>query len=114
MKEKLTSKTFLQFKYLSDPKLSEDGSLLAFIVKSAAYEENGYRSDLYLYEDGECRKLTENQAVGSYAWTPDGDILYLPGKGGNFIFRLSVHGGEPARVLFFDSHGYSDACDERI
>ena len=98
MKEKLTSKTFLQFKYLSDPKLSEDGSLLAFIVKSAAYEENGYRSDLYLYEDGECRKLTDNQAVGSYAWTPDGDILYLPGKGGNFIFRLSVHGGEAARV----------------
>lgn len=93
MKEKLTTKTFYQFNCLSDPKLSEDGNLLAFLVKKADPEKNGYNSDLYLYENGESRKLTDNSAVSSYTWTPEGEILFLSAAGGNFIYRLSIKEG---------------------
>lgn len=95
--EKLTSKSFYQFKCISDPRLSEDGSLLAFIVKCVNPEKNGYNSDLYLYEDGNCRPLTHDGKVGGYAWTPEGDILFLSGAAGNAIFRLSVKDGTYAQ-----------------
>ena len=46
--EKVTSKTFYNFRYVSDPHLSPDGSRVAFMVKRVNPSKNGYDSDLYV------------------------------------------------------------------
>lgn len=99
MTETLTSSTFFQFKYLSDPKLSQDGQSLAFIVKCVNPEKTGYSSDLYLYENGASRPVTDSGAVSSYAWTPEGDILFLSGAGERSLRRISMKDGNTLNVL---------------
>ena len=56
--EKITAKSFLEYQYVSNPKFSPDGNYIAFISQKADLESNGYRGDIYILKNGQCRKLT--------------------------------------------------------
>ena len=62
--EKVTSKTFYNFRYVSDPHLSPDGSRVAFMVKRVNPSKNGYDSDLYVYENGEYQLSSLERVTG--------------------------------------------------
>ena len=66
--EKVTSKTFYQFRYVSNPKLSPDGTRIAFMVKRVNAAKNGYDSDLYVHENGNVRRVTQGGDAGNFLW----------------------------------------------
>ena len=74
--EKITAKSFLEYQYVSNPKFSPDGNYIAFISQKADLESNGYRGDIYILKNGQCRKLTGAGDAKSYCWTPENTLLF--------------------------------------
>ncbi len=78
--EKITSKTFYKFRYVSEPKLSPDAKTIAFMVKRINEGKNGYDSDLYIHENEQVRQLTQGGDAGSFLWAQDGSILFAAAR----------------------------------
>ena len=76
MKKQVTCGSFLKYRYISDPQLSPDGRVIAFVCQQADFEGNKYTGDLYSVENGETRRLTNENSVKSLCWTPQGTILF--------------------------------------
>lgn len=80
--------------------LSPDGSKLAYVVSEILEKENGYRSTIWLWEDGVSRQLTNglNPVTRDSApkWSPDGNWLaFSSARGGrNQVWLLAIAGGE--------------------
>ena len=74
--EGLKLDSFLEYTFLSDVRFSPDGTQAAFVVKTADREENAYRSNLWLYEDGAVRRLTGMDREGTYFWEDARHILF--------------------------------------
>ena len=76
--KKITADSFLQFRFVSDPGFSPDGSKAAFVVQTPALRSNSYKSNLWLL-DVKTKGLTQLTALGdakAYTWTPDGKLLF--------------------------------------
>ena len=95
--EKVTSKTFYGFRYVSDPRLSPDGGKVAFMVKRVNPSTNGYDSDLYVYENGESRRLTQWGIAGNFLWLDDDTILFSGARDAGDAKR--IRDGEPLTVF---------------
>ena len=78
--EKVTSKTFYQFRYVSNPKLSPDGTRIAFMVKRVNAAKNGYDSDLYVHENGSVRRVTQGGDAGNFLWKDNDTILFAAAR----------------------------------
>ena len=67
----------LQYRFLSAPRFSPDGSRIAFLVHQADREGNRYLSDLWVYElNAEaCSPLTASGAEGAFCWDASGTAL---------------------------------------
>ena len=92
--KKIVEKTFLEFKFLSDPTYSPDGKNIAFKVSTSDYENNRNLNDLYVIrEDKKTYRVTSTGNVGCFTWDGNDRILYVPtgltGKCGNScLYRL--------------------------
>ena len=58
---------FAKFSFLNHLKVSDTGKA-AFLVKKANLEENGYDSDLYLWQNGQPCRLTDTGKVSDFYW----------------------------------------------
>ena len=86
---------------LSGTNISDDGKNVAFVKKTANWQDNKYRIHVWIYEKvkGQCYPLTSSDIDSTYPiWSPDSrDIAYLSPVGEsdnkrNQIFVKSVNG----------------------
>ncbi len=93
----------LAMERISDPRVSPDGTQVAFVVRATDLEANRGRLDLYLAAtDGSwVRRLTGHEAADSQPrWSADGRSLYFVSSrsGQAQVWRLSLEGGEAQPV----------------
>ncbi len=88
--------------WASDPRLSPDGQMVAYVVNSIDREENTYRGAIWLAAvDGSSppRKLTAGKkSDGAPRWSPDGARLaFTSNRDGEkkHLYVLPLEGGEP-------------------
>ncbi len=74
MKKRIEIDHFKNFKFLSNVKVSHDNKI-AFLVKQACMEENGYHSNLYLIQNGQPVALTASNDVNSFYWLNDSIVF---------------------------------------
>ena len=111
---------FQHYRFLSALSYAPDGKAAAFVVSKADMEENGYESSIYVYENGEVRRLTGLGKEASFTWL-DGTRLLFPAVRSaaekkraeahdpfTSYYVIDIHGGEavpfmtlpfPARTL---------------
>lgn len=87
----------------SDPRLSPDGSLVAFVVTTADRQLDDYRSEIWVVPaaGGERRRLTAGRRDSAPRWAPDGSSLaFLAGRGSDppQLYLLPLSGGEASKV----------------
>ena len=87
---------FLNYRFLSAPKFSPNGSRAAFTVTVCDEQTNSYRHDIWLLDGSDCRALTDDGKWDSFLWDDDEHLL-LPSvdKGNTLWKRLPLSGGQP-------------------
>lgn len=98
----ITAEDYFAFKSLSDPRLSPDGSVVAYVLTTVDQKANHRNTSIWLVAvDGksEPRRLTgEGSNANRPRWSPDGKTLAFVSKRApetqNQIFLLSMDGGE--------------------
>ncbi len=88
---------------ISDPRVSPDGTMVAFTVRVTDLEANKGRTDIWLAAvDGAWqRRLTTHEANDSQPrWSPDGKHIYFVSSrsGSAQVWRLAMAGGEAEQV----------------
>ena len=102
---------FMDYAFLGDLQYAPSGKRAAFSVTRCDAEEDGYVSNLYLYEDGAVRQLSGMGHELSFFWEDDEHILFpadrtpaekrrrASGERFTVFYRLAVNGGEAQRAL---------------
>ncbi len=105
---------------ISEPRVSPDGTLVAFTVRSTDLEGNRGRFDLYLAatDGSSVRRLTTHDARDTQPrWAPDGKSLYFLStrSGSSQVWKLPITGGEAEQVthLSLDLDGLEVSPDGR-
>ncbi len=93
----------LAMERISDPRVSPDGSRVAFTLRATDMAANRGRLDLWLAAtDGSwIRRLTSHEAADQAGrWSPDGRTLYFVStRGGSAqVWKIGVDGGEAEQV----------------
>ncbi len=88
---------------ISDPRVSPDGTRVAFTVRVTDMDANKGRNDIWVAAlDGSgARRLTSHEASDTQArWASDGKTLYFVSTraGSAQVFRLPADGGEPEQT----------------
>ncbi len=98
----ITEEDLYAFRWVADPRISPDGSRVAFVLVSASRDRKGYDSGLYLVsaEGGEPRRLTAGPRDVAPRWSPDGRFIAFLRTADDTpqIYLLPLEGGE-ARAL---------------
>ncbi|MBI4553530.1 MAG: S9 family peptidase [Candidatus Latescibacteria bacterium] len=103
-----------RLRFVSDPQMSPDGRMIAFVVKAANEEKNKYYSHLWVVPaDGEDVRpfTTGEQQDSSPRWSPDGrQIVFISDrkKPGLQLFRIRLDGGEAQPLTALDEGTISD------
>ncbi|WP_270343610.1 S9 family peptidase [Bacillus mobilis] len=109
---KVKAKTYLSIEEIislpavSSANVSDDGKNVAFVKKTASWEDNAYRNHVWIYEKdkGQSYPLTNGDIDSTHPlWSPDSKtIAYLsPGDDGantNQIFVKSIDGGSEVQI----------------
>ncbi len=99
----LTVDAFVRMTRCTDPQVSPDGRMVAFVVSTPDLEKNRNDTDIWLVptRGGEPRRLTASDGA-DYAprWSPDGErIAFVSTRGGSAqVWSISVTGGEAVQV----------------
>ena len=91
----------LAMERISDPRVSPDGSRVAFTVAVPDLEKNKSTQDLYLAAtDGAWTRRLTSTGGNQARWSRDGKTLYFVSSrsGSAQVFSLSLEGGEPQQV----------------
>jgi len=93
----------LAMERLSDPQVSPDGRLIAFVLSKTDLEENKGLTDLWLVgADGTAlRRLTSHKASDSNPrWAPDGKSIWFVSARSDTsqVWRIAIDGGEAEQV----------------
>ncbi|GIW88362.1 MAG: peptidase S9 [Isosphaeraceae bacterium] len=96
----MTVDDLLAVKSVSDPQVSPDGTLVAYVVTEVDREANKSNSSLWLVSTrgGEPKRLTTTPGTNTHPrWSPDGRTLAFVSNrsGSNQIWLLPIDGGEP-------------------
>src|SRR5882757_4140003 len=101
----LTADDVVRIKRVSDPQVSPDGHYVAFVLRETDMEANRGRTDVWLLDlakkNAAPQRLTQNDANDSSPrWAPDSRTIYFLStrSGSSQVWRLSLAGGEAARV----------------
>ncbi len=108
----ITAEDYFAFEFLSDPHISPDGKLVAYVVTKIDRAQNRRSSAIWLAATDGARApwqfTTSPQAVNSPRWSPDGRTLAFlsarPEAGAQTeqprpqVYLLSLDGGEARRV----------------
>lgn len=110
-KRGITAEDYYAFESLSDPHLSPDGKLVAYVVTTIDQKQNRRNSSIWLAATDGSRApwqfTTSPQSSSSPRWSPDGQWLaFLSTRPTGSateapktqIYILSMHGGEARRV----------------
>lgn len=114
-----TAETFIQYRFPSNPRISPDGKLTAFVLRQADLEKNSYPGDVWTLcnETGAVRRLTAQGDALDYTWTPDGQILFPAPRGRAFeqakkegrlltqYFVIDPQGGEAVELCTLPLQG---------
>jgi dipeptidyl aminopeptidase/acylaminoacyl peptidase len=91
--------------WAGDPRISPDGTTVAFVVNRVDKEQNDYRSAIYLAAADRStppRRLTSGEKRdGSPRWSPDGtELAFVSNRAGESsqLYVLPLAGGEPRRL----------------
>src|SRR5262245_16657023 len=106
------------FDRVSDPQISPDGRLVAFVVSAVDLDANKRRTDLWLsgIDGPNGRRLTQHEANDSSPrWSPDGRwIFFLSARSkSSQIWRIAPDGGEaqPVTALPLDVGSFTFSPD---
>jgi dipeptidyl aminopeptidase/acylaminoacyl peptidase len=99
----LSVRDLVMMKRVSDPRVSPDGTQVAFVLRTTDYEANAGRFDLWLalLDGSAARRLTVHEAADNQPrWAPDGRALFFVStrSGSAQVHRLRLDGGEPEAV----------------
>jgi len=88
---------------LSDPQISPDGSMVAYVLRTTDLDADRGRTDLWMVPvaGGTPRRLTTDPAGDhSPRWSPDGESLFFLSSrsGSSQVWRLPLAGGESRQV----------------
>ena len=89
---------------VSDPRISPDGSTIAYVVWRADQGSNTYPSAIWVLANGTPRQLTEGSKSDSQPrWSPDGTRLAFVSNRGEDkakaqLYVVDVGGGEPKKL----------------
>lgn len=106
--ERLRLDEFIRYKFLSSIKHNPTGSAACFVVHEVNLEENGYRSQLWIYEP-DTKKSFQLTSLGreqAFIWLNDDEILFSSvrnrkdeerqkqGEAFTVFYKINIHGGE--------------------
>ena len=99
-KRPITETDLYSFKWVADPKISPDGSQIAYTLVTVNEKRDGYSTALWLVgaSGGAPRQITSGPRDTSPRWSPDGAMLAFTRAGEKDpaqIYLLDMRGGEP-------------------
>jgi dipeptidyl aminopeptidase/acylaminoacyl peptidase len=109
-KRPITPEDYYAIEVASDPQISPDGKLVAYVVTSIDRKQNRKRSEIWIVPfdgRGEPWPLTNAESSSSPRWSPDGSsIAFLSARRDPQtgtaqraqLYIISMRGGEPRRV----------------
>lgn len=114
--KKINSETFLEYKFLSEPRVSPNGKTVLFVVNLPDVEDNNYKNNLYIYntDDSGVKKLTERGNVRNPQWIDDTTIMFSSsrcpkikeklqqGEEITEYYTISILGGEAQKLFDID------------
>lgn len=102
---------FLEYRFLSNIRYSPDGKRAAFVVSECDAGENGYRANLYLYDERGIRRLSGMDKESAFFWEDDTHVLFAAnrsadekkraeaGEAFTAYYRLATDGGEAEKAF---------------
>ena len=103
---KIRVRDLREFKFVSDPQISPDGSMTAFVLSEIDYDENKYKRHIWLAETktGKLNQFTHGPGSDTYPrWSPDGEKLLFLSNGRQpdtktQLYIINLRGGEAQLV----------------
>jgi acylaminoacyl-peptidase len=106
--ENLKLKDFLNYKFLSQLVLSPDKKHGAFVVKTSDFDENTYKSNIWIFNRSayEFKRLTTFNEENNFIWIDDDTLLFSSmrddklkekvkkGEHWTVFYAINIHGGE--------------------
>ena len=105
-------KDFLDYRFLSNVRISPDQKSCIFEVSTCDEESNSYHNNLYLWKDGKCTALTRSNKDSGAVYLDKDTVLFKSSRSAEIqermekgeevteFYKISLKGGEAE--LFFD------------
>jgi dipeptidyl aminopeptidase/acylaminoacyl peptidase len=106
-RRRITADDLLKFHIVSDPQISPDGNVIAFVKKHTHPEKNEYVTNLWIVDTSrksKPRQFTNGGKDSSPRWSPDGSRLaFIAGrdKARPQIWIIPAEGGEATALTKF-------------